>query len=246
MTATYPSTFLQQYPTKIAFLIDCTDGLNTWGLSPSFLDHFPTNSDAFFFYEKSEYYLRRRLKLLDANQRGKYVFATAPNGVPIHLSFILGQIHDKYTDFILITGQHAAYADLCRQLIANNARLKHHIQVRSFERLYEFEQFLQKMSQVPKEAQVNPSGTHVVHYSKEHLFHPCPFESREQSSNIYRFGELLYHLDTEHDNVKYEYCPECQTMIDKRNLEEANLLAKHIEEQHWKNDNGFQLSIRST
>ena len=184
--------------------------------------------------------------MLEANQHGKYFFPTAQNGVSINLSFILGQIHDKYTDFILIAAQHAAYGDLCRQLIMNNARLEHHIQLRSFERLYEFEQFLQEMSQGPNKAQVNQSGTHVLHYSKEHLFHPCPFESREQSSSIYRFGELLYHLDTEHGNVKYEYCTECQTMIDERNLEQANLLAKHIEEHHWKDDNGFQLSIRST
>ncbi|CAF4988364.1 unnamed protein product, partial [Rotaria socialis] len=33
MTDQYPSTFIQEYPTKIAFLIDCANGLNSVALT---------------------------------------------------------------------------------------------------------------------------------------------------------------------------------------------------------------------
>ena len=248
MAATYPSTFLQQYPNKIAFLIDCTTGLNPFALSGQFLDHFPPNSDVFFFYYKDDSRIYRRLKRIVSNKHGVYLFPTSANGITVNLSFVLGQIQEKYTDFILISAQLAAYADLCQHLIANNARLEHHIQIRSFGRLHEFEQFLQEMTRVQDESEeepVNEHGNRVVHYSKEQLFNPCPYESREQSSNLYRFGELLHHLDTEHEELKYHYCNECQALISEQNVEQVDLLSKHIEEQHWNNDSGFELLIRS-
>jgi hypothetical protein len=245
MSEKYPSTFIQKYPTKTAFLIDCANGLSSFTFVPRFIDNFPPNSDIFLFYHNNEPGMNRRFKRFESDNHGVFFFPTTEHGVHFNLSFILGQIQDKYQDFILITDYHAAYGDLCEQLITNNSQLKNHIQVRLFGRMNEFEQFLKEMTRLQNddEKKNNENQRIVLNYSRKHLFHACPFETRQESSNLYRFGELLQHLDNEHTNMHYDYCKECQQIIESGNLKEFDVLEEHLQDKHW-NANGFQLSIR--
>ena len=48
----YRQEFIQKYSRKLAFLIDCVDGINIRALYPRFLDNFPLNSDIFLFLKK--------------------------------------------------------------------------------------------------------------------------------------------------------------------------------------------------
>jgi hypothetical protein len=247
MTASeYPSTFIQKYPRKIAFLIDCVNGLNSFALSSQIIGNFPSNSDIFLFYPKNETGMNRRLKRVESSNHGVFFFPTSEYGIVYNLSFILGQIGDKYDDYILIVSYHPAYEDLCQQLLNNRSQLRNHIQVRSFERFNEFEQFLKEMTRLQNENENKKTKENqkvAINYSKKHLFHACPFESPQDSSNLYRFGELLHHLDTEHLNVYYEYCTECQQSLENHDLQEQDAFEEHIKEKHWEN-NGFHLTIR--
>ncbi|CAF0997528.1 unnamed protein product [Rotaria sp. Silwood1] len=246
MTNKYPSTLIEKYPTKIAFLIDCVNGLNSFALYPRFMDNFPSNSDVFLFYPNNEPGMIRRLKRIEASNHGVFFFPTSELGIDFNISFLLGQINHIYNDFILIVEHHPAYEDVCQQLINNNDQLRDHIQVRSFERINEFEQFLKEMTRLQNEngnKKTNENHKVVMNYSKKHLFHACPFETRLESSILYRFGEFLHHLDTEHTNVYYEYCIECQQTLEKHNLEEQLAFEEHIRDKHWAS-NGFHVTIR--
>ncbi|CAF1382546.1 unnamed protein product [Adineta steineri] len=247
MSNQYPSTFIEKYPTKIAFLIDCINGLNSFALSPRFIDNFPPNSDVFLFYPNNEPGMTRRLKRIESSNHGVFFFPTSEHGTVFNLSFILGQISDKYNGFIIIAGYHPAYEDLCQQLINNHSQLRNHIQVRSFERMNEFEQFLKEMTRLENEVEKKnkKKDNHAItlNYSKKHLFHSCPFETKQESSNLYRFGEFLHHLDTEHNNVHYDFCTECQQLLENHNLTEHDTFQEHLKEKHW-TTNGFHLTIR--
>jgi hypothetical protein len=246
MTNKYPSTYIENYPRKIAFLIDCVNGLNSFTLFSRFIDNFPSNSDIFLFYHNDQPGMNRRLRRIESTSHGVFFFPTSEHGISFNLSFILGQINDKYNDFILIVDYHPAYEDLCQQLIRNNSQLRNHIQVRSFERTNEFEQFLRELTRLQndnedKKTKQNQQVT--MNYSKKHLFHSCPFETNEESSNVYRFGEFLHHLDTEHGDVDYEYCKECQRILENHNLSEQEAFEEHLRDKHWES-NGFHLTIR--
>ena len=246
MTDRYPSIFVQKYSTKTAFLIDCANGLHRYAWNGNFIDNFPPNSDIFLFYPNNEPGMVRRVKRIELNNHGVFFFPTSENGIIFNISFILGQIYNKYNDFILIVDLHPGYEDLCQQLINNNSKLRDHIQVRSFERINEFEQFLHEMFRLQNENEnikVNENHQVTLNYNRKHLFNSCPFETRLESSNLYRFGELLYHLDTQHRNVYYEYCVECQQTLENHNLTERNTFEEHVAEKHWNND-GFHLTIR--
>ncbi|CAF3870465.1 unnamed protein product [Rotaria sordida] len=246
MTNKYPSTFVQQYSTKIAFLIDCANGLNSFALYPRFMDNFPSNSDVFLFYSNNEPGMIRRLKRIEASNHGVFFFPTSEFGIDFNISYILGQINKLYTDFILIVEHHPAYEDICQQLINNNDQLRDHIQVRSFERTNEFEQFIKEITRFQNENEnkrTNENHKVVINFSKKHLFHPCPFETRLESSVLYRFGEFLHHLDTQHPNVYYEYCTECQHTIENHDVAEQVTFEEHIRDKHWAS-NGFHLTIR--
>jgi len=246
MSKIYPSTHIQQYPTKIAFLIDCVNGLNRSAFTSRFIDNFPLNSDVFLFYPNNEPGMNRLLKRMESSNHGVFFFPTSEYGMAFNLSFILGQISGKYDDFILLAAYHPAYEDLCQQLIVNHSQLRNHIQVRSFEHNNEFEQFLKEMSRLQNEDEHNKLQENqriVVNYSKKHLFHSCPFESKQESSNLYRFGEFLHHLDSEHRNVYYEYCKECQQLLEHHDLSEHDAFEEHLRDKHW-NSNGFHLTIR--
>ncbi|CAF2076583.1 unnamed protein product [Rotaria magnacalcarata] len=247
MTDQYPSAFIQEYPTKIAFLIDCANGLNSVGLTSRFMDDFPLNSDVFLFYPNNEAGMNHRLRRIEANNHGVFFFPTSEYGIAVNISFLLGQINNVYNDFILIVEHHPAYEDICQALVQCNDELRNHIQVRSFERVNEFEQFLKEMTRLQNENEhkkLKENHKVVVNYSKKHLFHCCPFETRLDSSILYRFGEFLHHLDTEHTNVYYEYCAECQQIVENHNLDELVAFEEHIKDQHWENS-GFHLTIRT-
>jgi hypothetical protein len=246
MANKYPSTLIEKYPSKIAFLIDCVNGLNSFAFSSNIIDSFPSNSDIFLFYPHNESGMNRRLKRIESSNHGVFFFPTSEDGTVFNLSFILGQINDKYNQFVLIAAYHPAYEDLCEQLITNNSQLRNHIQLRSFERFNEFEQFLKEMSRLQNENEnkkMKENQKITMNYSKKHLFHSCPFESRQESSNLYRFGEYLHHLDTEHINLYYEYCTECQQILENHNLTEQDAFEEHLRDKHW-NSNGFHLTIR--
>lgn len=246
MTNNYPSTFIEKYPRKMAFLIDCVQGINSFALSSSTIENFPSNSDIFLFYPNNEPGMIRRLKRIESSNHGVFFFPTSEDGIVFNLSFILGQINDKYNDFVILTAYHPAYEDLCEQLIKRNNQLRNHIQVRSFERSNEFEQFLKEMTRLQNEGEHKKSKENqkiMMNYSKKHLFHSCPFESRHDSSIVYRFGEFLSHLDHEHVNLYYEYCTECQQILENHNLQEQDAFEEHLRDQHWET-NGFHLTIR--
>lgn len=246
MTNKYPSTFIEQYPRKLAFLIDCVNGLNSFALSSQTIDSFPPNSDIFLFYPKNEPGMIRRLKRMESRHHGVFFFPTSEYGTGHHLSFVLGQINDKYNDFIFIVEHHPAYEDLCQELVQNNSQLKEHIQVRSFERFNEFEQFIKEMTRLQNENETKKLKDNqkvVMNYSRKHLFHACPYESRQDSSNLYRFGEFLHHLDSNHPHLYYDYCTECQEILEKHNLDEQEIFEEHLKSKHWQS-NGFHITIR--
>lgn len=246
MTSKYPSTYIEKYPRKLAFLIDCVNGINSFALSSQIIDNFPTNSDIFLFYPNNEPGMNRRFKRIESHNRGVFFYPTSEFGIGFHLSFILGQINDKYDDFIFLVEHHPAYEDLCHELINNNSKLKNHIQVRSFERFNEFEQFIKEMTRLQNENETKKLKDNQkvsLNYSRKHLFHACPYESRQESSNLYRFGEFLHHLDSEHTNVQYDYCTECQQILEKHNYEEQETFEEHLKDKHWQS-NGFHLNIR--
>jgi hypothetical protein len=246
MSSQYPSPFIQQYPTKLAFLIDCVNGLNSSALSSRFIDNFPPNSDIFLFSPDTEPGMARRLKRIESGNHGVFFFSTSEYGIGCSISFLLGQISDKYNAFILITRSHPAFEDLCRQLITQNAQLRNHVQVRAFERINEFEQFLREMTRLhnddeSKNKKENQRAS--INYSRKHLFHACPLESKQESTILYRFGELLQHLDNEHSNLHYDYCAECQELIENSNTNDLASFEDHLRDKHWQ-ANGFHINIR--
>ena len=243
----YPSTYLQNYPRKIAFLIDCVYGLNSTDLSSRLIEQFPVNSDLFLFYYQNEPGMNRRLKRLATNNHGVFFFPTSADGIALNISFILGQMGEKYEDLVVLTSHHPAYEDLCKKLIADHPSLTNHIQFRTFENVSAFEQFLAESTRLHSRTEKrDPTvDTHVVHYGPNNLFHSCPCETVEQSSIVYRFGELLHHLDTEHENITYDYCSQCQQMVQEHNDDQRHHFEEHIQEHHWNDQSGFQLTIRS-
>ncbi|UJR26597.1 hypothetical protein I4U23_007917 [Adineta vaga] len=243
MNSQYPSTFIQKYPTKLAFLIDCANGLNSFGLSTRFIDNFPSNSDIFLFYPNNEPEMNRRLKRIESSNHGVFFFPTSEYGITCNLAFLLGQINDKYNAFILITNYQPAYEDLCHQLLNNNEQLKNHIQIRFFEHIHEFEQFLKEMTRLQNDNKTNRKM--VISYSRKHLFHSCPFETKDESTILYRLGEFLHHLDTEHTDVHYDYCMECQKLSENPNIDDIHALEEHVHDKHWQ-ANGFHVNIRSS
>lgn len=242
----YPSTFVENYPRKLAFLIDCWVGLRGFALNSQTIDSFPANSDIFLFYPNNQPGMIRRLKRIESNNHGVFMFPTSEYGSAHNLSFILGQIQEKYDDFIIVARYHSAYEDLCQQMIDNNEQLRNHIQLRSFRRFNEFEQFVKEMGRLQNEDETKKShGNQKVNLniSRKHLFHACPFESRQDSSYLYRFGELLHHLDTEHTDLHYEYCTECQQFLANPDEQNAELYEQHVNDKHLK-ANDYRLVIR--
>lgn len=77
------------------------------------------------------------------------------------------------------------------------------------------------------------------------MFHRCPLDSWEKSTRLYRFAELVDHLDSEHPKIRYEYCRECEKMVQENNWSEERCQQcdKHVEQKHLKNEAGFRLSI---
>ena len=246
MSDDYASTFIENYRTKMAFLIDCANGLNGFALTSQTIEHFPANSDIFLFYPNDEPGMIRRLKRIESSNHGVFFLPTSNDGIVFNLSFKLGQINEKYDDFVIIAGYHPGFGDLCQHMIEKKEELRNHIQVRSFERFDEFVQFLKELNRLENENEPKKNKENhrmAINYSKKHLFHACPFESFQDSSIIYRFGELLTHLDHEHGNVQYDYCTECQQTLENHDLQEQNIFEEHIRDQHWAS-NGIHLNIR--
>ncbi|CAF4456865.1 unnamed protein product [Rotaria sp. Silwood2] len=240
MNEKYPSRFIEKYTRKIACLIDCVDGINIRSLFPRFFDNFPSNSDIFIFYHNNQSRINRHLKRLTSNNHGIYFIPTSEDTIAINFSFKLGQINNKYNDFILISHYNRIYEDICQRLIETNIQLKNHIQFRCFDHLNEFIQFLNELTNLKNEnKEENQIEFIIIHYSKEKLFHSCPFETEQQSSYLYRFGQLLHHLDTEHSHIHYEYCTECEKMIENSNSLDKNIFEKHLQNEHWKQNKGF-------
>ncbi|UJR22491.1 hypothetical protein I4U23_025544 [Adineta vaga] len=48
-----------------------------------------------------------------------------------------------------------------------------------------------------------------IDYNQNQFFHSCPFETKQQSTYLYRFDQLLYYLNTKHSTIHYDYCIEC-------------------------------------
>jgi len=71
-------------------------------------------------------------------------------------------------------------------------------------------------------------------------------DSPQESSRLYRFAELVDHLDEEHLEIHYEYCPTCEKMVreDDWSEERSQQYDEHVQEKHLKNKAGFCLSIR--
>jgi hypothetical protein len=244
MNENYPSKFIEKYPRKFAFLIDCLNGIKMRNLFPRFLDNFPPNSDIFFFHEYNEPGMTRRLKRFASTTHGVYFCPTSETSLGFNLSFLLGQISEKYQDFILVSEYNSAYEDLCEQLVKTNVQLENHVQFRCFDGLNEFTQFLHEITRLENEDKpANETESIILNYSQENLFHSCPFETKQQSSYLYRFGQLLHHLDTEHSNIHYEYCSECKQIIDDKNTLASDTFEKHVQDKHWGRNNGFQLAI---
>ena len=246
MSHTYSSTYLQGRSQKIAFLIDCVDGLSVSTLTPELIGRFPSDSDIFLFYYREEPGINRRLKRLENNLHGVFFFPTEFNGIATNISFILGLIADKYENFVIVTQPQAGFHDLCSQLIEAYPKLRNHLQQRSFGRFNEFEQFLDEFTRLHSEQSNSATAkTAVLHYNKNALFHSCPLETAEESSIVYRFAELLHHLDSEHEQLTYDYCRQCQQMVNEQNFADALLFEDHIQNDHWDDEKGFQLSIHS-
>ncbi|CAF1209077.1 unnamed protein product [Rotaria sp. Silwood1] len=234
----------KKYSRKIACLIDCIDGIDISTLFPGFCDNFPLNCDIFIFYHTNQSKLNRYLKQLTSNNHDIYLIPISEDSIAINFSFKLGQINDKYNDFILVSNYNPIYEDICKRLLETNIQLKNHIQFRCFNHLNEFIQFLNEFTNLQNEnKEENQTKPIIINYSKEKLFHSCPFETKQQSSYLYRFGQLLHHLDTEHSNVHYEYCTECEVMIENSNSLDKNIFEKHLKNEHWKENKGFQLFI---
>lgn len=230
----------------MAFLIDCANGVNGFALNSQIIDQFPANSDIFLFYSNDEPGMIRRLKRIESSNHGVFFFPTSDDGIALNLSFKLGQINENYDDFVIISGYHPAFNDLCQQMIEKNNQLRNHIQVRAFERFDEFVQFLKELNRLENDNETKKSKENqrmTINYSRKHLFHACPFESFQDSSIIYRFGELLAHLDHEHVNVQYDYCTECKQTLENHDLQEQNTFEEHIKDKHWASY-GIQLNIR--
>lgn len=246
MTNQYPSTFIEQYPIKLAVLIDCAYGLNSFALTPQFMENFPANSDVFLFYPSSEPGMNRRLERIEIHNHGVFFFPTSDDGIDVNIAYLLGQINHVYNAFIIIVDQCSIYEDICQHLVDSNEELRDHIQVRSFQRVHEFEQFLKEVKRIQNENEhkkVKEDHKITLHYSKKHLFHACPLETKLDSTILYRFGELLHHLDTEHHGVQYKYCDECQQIIDNHEDNQQGQFEEHLRDQHWNRD-GFHLTIR--
>ena len=241
MSHTYPSTYLQGRSQKIAFLIDCVDGLSVSTLTPALIDQFPSNSDIFLFYHRNERGIYRRLERLENDSHGVFYFPTEFGGIGTNISFTLGLIAEKYENFVIVTQLQPGFEDLCAQLVEAHPNLKNHVQQRSFGRFDEFEQFLDAFARLHSET----AKTAVLHYNKNALFHSCPLETAAESSIVYRFAELLHHLDSEHEHLSYDYCRQCQQLLNERNYGEAYLFEEHIQNDHWDEEKGFRLSIHS-
>lgn len=244
----YPSEFIEKYPRKLAFLIDCCIGLRGFALNSQTIDSFPSNSDIFLFYPNNEPGMIRRLKRIELKHNGVFMFPTSEYGSAHNLSFVLGQIQSNYNDFIIVANYHSAYVDLCEQMIQNHEQLRNHIQIRSFGRFNEFEKFIKEMARLQNEDEtkkLKENHKATLNFSRKHLFHACPFESRQDSSYLYRFGELLQHLDAEHSSLHYEYCAECQQFLaDRTSQENAEAFEQHVNDKHLKT-NDYRLVIRS-
>lgn len=235
---------LKKRSKKIAFLIDCVDGIDGASITSSLIEQFPSYSDIFLFYHRNEPEMLRRLKYLKRHLHGVFCLPTTLDGIMMNISFSLGHLADQYENFIVLTATHSAFEDICAQLIHEHPKLTNHIQFRSFERIHEFEQFLEELTRLHSEKSIDTTAeTHVVHYDRNSLFHSCPFETVEQSSIVYRFAELLHHLETEHEDVTFEYCRECQQMVNEKNQNTVYRFEKHIQDEHWDDDKGFQLSM---
>jgi predicted Rdx family selenoprotein len=72
-------------------------------------------------------------------------------------------------------------------------------------------------------------------------------ESWQQSSRLYRFSELLDHLNNKHPEIHYQYCSICEEMIreDDWSEDQSQLFDKHFQEEHLNNNAGFDLRIQS-
>jgi hypothetical protein len=77
----------------------------------------------------------------------------------------------------------------------------------------------------------------------ENIFHHCPLESWKQSSCLYRFKELLLHLDDKHPDFRYQYCSTCEEFIQKQGAYKQELFEQHQRKEHRENNAGFRLSI---
>jgi len=71
-------------------------------------------------------------------------------------------------------------------------------------------------------------------------------ESWRQSSRLYRFAELVDHLDHEHPKTRYQYCSTCQEMVqeDDWSQNRCQLFDEHFQNEHLNNQAGFSLDIR--
>ncbi|CAF0766725.1 unnamed protein product [Adineta ricciae] len=228
---------------KFAFLIDCLSVTNARHLQPEFLRNFPLNSGIYLFYHesKSKSY-QRHLERFASNSHLIHLIPTSEDSITMNVSFKLGQIYDQYDDFVIVANYDPAYDDICQRLIILNTQLKNHVQFRRFNGINEFLQFLRQLKSFENEDRKEPI---TINYNKTQLFHRCPFETNEQSTYLYRFGQLLHHLDTEHPDVQYNYCTECQNMIEHADLSNQNSFGKHLKDEHYGNDKGFQLTIWS-
>jgi hypothetical protein len=163
----YPSTAVQQYPTKIAFLIDCDGGLSTAfnpqrpaTIKPDLIKEFPSNSDIFLFFNSNDSSIVNRMEKLASDNPNVHTFPTisknSRNGADINLSFMLGAISDKYDDYIIIVGRDRTYEEIKKRLEMTQPRLKNHVEIRRFNSPNELAQYARELKKFENEDQAKP------------------------------------------------------------------------------------------
>jgi hypothetical protein len=139
----YPSAAIQQYSTKIVFLIDCDGGLSTVFdpkkatiIDPDLIKDFPSNSDIFLFFNTDDPHITDRLTRLGLDNPNVHAFPNlrrnSRSGAEINLFFMLGAINDKYDKYVIITRHDQAYEEIKERLEHTYPQLRNHVQVHHF------------------------------------------------------------------------------------------------------------------
>jgi hypothetical protein len=169
---TYPSTAIQQYQTKIAFLIDCDGGLSAVFdpkrptiITPDLIKDFPPNSDIFLFFNSRNPQVVERMQKLGVDNPNIYTFPNiiknARNGSDMNLTFTLGAINNKYDNYVIIVGRDRAYEEVKERLVQTHPHLKNHVEVRRFNSPKELGHYVREMNKIQNDNQTKPSEVKI-------------------------------------------------------------------------------------